>query len=167
MLAITMMYQQEQTNQSRQFSFLIALSLIRTQLRETRKIDICPPHFVFSIQILLYCYHLPVPFLCPLLGQSPSGQYPIWGHLLQASDFTVPLPSSSHLSSPLSLSLGLLLASDQLICAKMLITLGLNQSFSLFKIYLHTFLMKYIINHFVTASFTTSHALSSVEKGGS
>lgn len=76
MLAITMMNQQEQTNKSRQFSFLIALSLIRTQLREIRKIGICPPHFAFSIQTLLYCCHLPVPFLCPLLGQSPSGNTP-------------------------------------------------------------------------------------------
>lgn len=121
------------TNKQKQLSFLITLSLTRTQLGKTRKIDICRPRFAFFIQILLYCCHLPVPFLCSLLGQSLWGQHPIWGPLPQASDFTVPLPSSSHLSSPLSLSLGLLLASDQLICAKMLITLGLNKLFHFLK----------------------------------
>lgn len=69
-----------------------------------------------------------LPFLFSLLAKDP------WGNV--SPDIPPPslkfhCPTSpSHLSSPMSLTLGLLLASDQLICAKMLITLGLNQSSS-------------------------------------
>lgn len=135
------------TNKNRQFLFLMTLSLIKTQLEKARKTDI---FVLISFAFFIWTVHhpclFPAPLLYSLLGQSPSGQYPTWVHLLQASDFTVPLPSSSHLSSPLSLSLGLLRASDQLICAKMLNHSWFKSIVLSFLKYLHTVHMKYIIN---------------------
>lgn len=109
--------------------------------------EACGLSFSLSFMSCLHSclWKTPVP-LFSLLAKDP------WGNVSPDSpppslEFHCPT-SPSHLSSPMSLSLGLLLASDQLICAKMLISLGLNQSSSVFffkKIYLRTMCLKYII----------------------
>lgn len=76
----------------------------------------------------------PIPPI-PLLTKDPWGNVSP-GTPSQSLGFHCPI-SPSHLSSPMSLSLRLLLASDQLICAKMLIILSLNQSSSVFNIPSH------------------------------
>lgn len=85
----------------------------------------------------------PALLLSSLLAKEPRGNVSP-GPPPPSLGFQCPT-SPSHLSSPMSLSLGLLLASDQLICAKMLITLGLNQLSLDLKKNISTMCMKYII----------------------
>lgn len=151
------------TNKQKQTVFISDCIEIWSGHNKIRKIGICPPFLHFLFQTLLYCCHLPqFPSSVPFLAKAPQA-IPHLGPPPQASDFTVPLASSSHLSSPLSLSLGLLpsIWSTNL-CQNVNHSWFKSIVFTFLKIYLHTFLMKYIIDHFVTASFTTSHAFSSV-----
>lgn len=106
----------------------------------------------------------PAPLLSSLLAKEPRGNVSP-GPPPPSLGFQWPtLPS--HLSSPMSLSLGLLLASDQLICAKMLITLGLNQLSSDLKKNLHHVYEIHNNSPRATLSFTTLYFQLPLGRGG-
>lgn len=105
-----------------------------------QKHTVCPSVFLLR-PAFTPVMKTPIP-LFPLLAKDPCGNVSP-DTPSQWLGFHCPT-SPSHLSSPMSLSLRLLLASDQLICAKMLIILGLNQSSSIFNISSHH-VMEYMI----------------------